>query len=230
MAEVGCLRQEFPKTMDASPYDSASAPVGLLSRLGRLPRQLYDWVLGWADSPHALVALAVLSFAEASFFPVPPDVLLIAMCLGAPSKYFRLAVVCSLASVFGGLAGYGIGAFAWSQVDVLFYTYVPGFSEEAFQMVQRRYQDYGVPIVFTAGFSPIPYKLFTITSGVMDLSLWAFLAASAVSRSARFFLVAFLIARFGDPMKAFIDKHFNKLALLFCVLLVGGFVVLKWML
>ncbi|MBI3178771.1 MAG: DedA family protein [Deltaproteobacteria bacterium] len=198
--------------------------------LGRTARRLYDWVLGWAGSPYALAALAVLSFAEASFFPVPPDVLLIAMCLGSRGRSFWFAGVCSIASVFGGLAGYGIGAFLWGHVDQFFYSYIPGFTPARFEQVRALYLSWGIAIVFTAGFSPIPYKLFTIASGVMAMPLLPFLAASAVSRSARFFLVAGLIYKLGDPVKVFIDKYFNWLALAFSVLLVGGFVVLKWLL
>jgi membrane protein YqaA with SNARE-associated domain len=200
----------------------------MIERFGALARRLYDWVLHWADTPHAIWALGLLALAESSFFPVPPDVLLIAMCLGARERSWTFAAVCSVASVVGGLAGYGIGAFAWGHVDDLFFTYVPGFTPEAFAKIKAYYNAYGIPIVFTAGFSPIPYKLFTITSGVMEQPLLPFLGASAVSRSARFFLVAGLIWKIGDPVKVFIDRYFNRLALAFCVLLVGGFVVIKW--
>lgn len=201
-----------------------------MRRLGNLPRRMYDWVLHWAATPYALTALAVLAFAESSFFPIPPDVLLIAICLGARKQSWKFALVCSIASVLGGIAGYGIGALAWSQVDHLFFAYIPGFSAEKFEHVKALYLDWGVLIVFTAGFSPIPYKLFTITSGVMDLSLLPFIAASVVGRSARFFLVAGLIFKFGEPVKKIIDKYFNWLALAFSVLLIGGFAVIKWVL
>ncbi len=203
-------------------------PGGLLRGLGRTARRLYDWVLRWADSPYAVVALAVLSFTEASFFPVPPDVLLIAMCLGSRGRSWWFATVCSVASVLGGLAGYGIGAFLWGHVDQFFYTYIPGFNPARFEQVRALYVSWGVVIVFTAGFSPIPYKLFTIASGVMAMPLLPFIAASAVSRAGRFFLVAGLIYKLGEPVKIFIDKYFNWLALAFSLLLVGGFVALKW--
>ncbi|OGQ91467.1 MAG: cytochrome B [Deltaproteobacteria bacterium RIFOXYA12_FULL_58_15] len=193
-----------------------------------MTRRLYDWVLHWAATPYGMVALAILAFAEASFFPIPPDVLLIAMCLGTPKRAWRIALLCSIASVVGGLAGYGIGYLAWGHVDHYFYAWVPGFSAETFGSVQELYRQWGIPIVFTAGFSPIPYKLFTITSGVMELSLAQFLLASAVSRSARFFLVAWLIVRFGDHARSIIDRYFNWLVLAFCVLLIGGFAAIKW--
>ncbi len=190
-------------------------------------RRLYDWVLGWADSRYALVALGVLAFAESSFFPIPPDVLLMAMALGAPKRSLKYAAVCSIASVAGGAAGYGIGAFAWGVVDQWFYDLVPGFTAAKFQAITALYNSWGLAIVFTAGFSPIPYKLFTISSGVMQMPLWPFLGASAVSRSARFFLVAGLIYRFGPQVRGFIDKHFGWLVWGFAALVVLGFGAVK---
>jgi membrane protein YqaA with SNARE-associated domain len=198
--------------------------------LSRFVRGVYDWVLHWADTPYAMPALGLLAFAEASFFPVPPDVLLIAMTLGVPRRAFYFAGTCAAASIVGGLAGYGIGALLWAQVSHWFFAYIPGFTEEAFARVASEYNDAGWIIVFVAGFSPIPYKIFTIASGVTGMPVLPFLFASAVSRSARFFLVAGLIWKFGEPVKRFIDRYFNWLALAFCVLLAGGFVVVKWLL
>jgi membrane protein YqaA with SNARE-associated domain len=169
----------------------------------------------------------LLSFAEASFFPIPPDVLLIPLCLGSLRKAFKFALICSVASVLGGLAGYAIGAFAWDGTSAWFFQYVPGFTAEKFDRIQEWYSEWGWPLVFLAGFSPIPYKIFTIASGVLGMALLPFILASAVSRSARFFLVAALVAKFGEPMKEKIDKHFNLLALVFGLLLVGGFLALK---
>lgn len=200
------------------------------ARWRTIPKRIYDWVLHWADTPYAVTALALLSMAEASFFPIPPDVLLIAMCLAAPRKAFRFALYCSAASVVGGLIGYGIGALVWGSVDTLFYELVPGFTPDRFEQVRGLYNEYGVLIVFTAGFTPIPYKLFTVTSGVMSLPLVPFLGASAVGRAGRFFLVAGLIHFFGDRVKKLIDRYFNLLAILFTVLLIGGFAVIKWLL
>ena len=171
--------------------------------------------------------LGLISFAEASFFPIPPDVLLIPLCLGSLKKAFSFAFICSVASVLGGLAGYAIGAFAWDGLSPLFFQYVPGFTEDKFARIQEWYSEWGWPLVFLAGFSPIPYKIFTISSGVLGMALAPFILASAVSRSARFFLVAALMAKFGEPMKEKIDKHFNLLALIFGLLLIGGFLVLK---
>jgi membrane protein YqaA with SNARE-associated domain len=190
-------------------------------------RHVYDWTLALAEKKSAGGWLAAISFAEASFFPIPPDVLLIPLCLGALRKALKFALICSVASVLGGAAGYAIGAFGWETVQDIFYKYVPGFTEEKFEDLKSWYEEWGWPLVFLAGFSPIPYKIFTIASGVLGMAFPQFLLASAVSRSARFFIVAVLIAKFGEPMKVFIDKHFNKLALAFGVLLLGGFAVLK---
>lgn len=190
-------------------------------------RRLYDWVLSWAESPYGLAALAVISFAEASFFPIPPDVLLIALVLGAREKWIKLALVCSLASVAGAIAGYAIGAGLWAAVDQFFYSYVPGFTPEKFAYVEGLYNEYGFWVVFAAGFTPIPFKVITITAGAFALNIPMFLLASTLSRSARFFLVAFLLHRYGEPIRKFIDKWFNLLAIGFTVLLIGGFVLLK---
>ncbi|NMC72533.1 MAG: DedA family protein [Myxococcales bacterium] len=197
-----------------------------LRKAGRLPRRLYDWTLHWAETPYAVPALALLAFAESSFFPVPPDVLLIVLALGAPKRSFWFAAVCSIASVAGGLLGYAIGYFVWQGVDQFFFTYV--FSEEAFRKVAELYQDNAFWAVFTAGFTPIPYKVFTITGGVCQIDLPTFVLASAISRSLRFFAVAALFFFFGPPIKRFIDKYFNLLAVVFTVLLIGGFVVIKY--
>ena len=194
-----------------------------------LVRRLYDWTLSLAERKSASRWLAGLSFAEASFFPIPPDVLLIPLCLGAVRKALKFALICSVASVLGGMCGYCIGAFAWENTQDLFYNYVPGFTEAGFVRIEQWYEEWGLAIVLLAGFSPIPYKIFTIASGALSLSFLPFVLASTVSRSARFFLVALLLAWFGEPMKDLIDRHFNKLALIFGVLLVGGFVAVKYL-
>ncbi len=192
-------------------------------------RLIYKWTLSLAERKLSGLWLALLSFAEASFFPIPPDVLLIPLCLGKMKKAFQFALICSIASVLGGLAGYAIGAFAWDEMSSWFFEYIPGFTPEKFHRLQTWYEEWGWPLVFLAGFSPIPYKIFTVASGVLGMALLPFILASAVSRSARFFLVAFLMAKFGEPMKEKIDKHFNLLAFLFAILLVGGVLVLKFL-
>lgn len=200
-----------------------------------LHRRLYDWVLHWADSAYSGWALFLLSFAESSFFPVPPDVLLAPLVLGNRKKWWRLALSCSLASVLGGLLGYAIGYWLWwsngqdfSALAQFFFQHIPGFTEEKFNLVQEKYEQYSFWVVFAAGFTPIPYKIITITAGAFDINFPMFLIASAVGRSARFFLVASLFGKFGPSIKPFIDKYFNWLCLLFLLLLVGGFVILKY--
>lgn len=197
-------------------------------------KKIYNWVLHWAYTRYGIVALIILSFAEASFFPIPPDVLLIALVLGAREKAFLFAGYCSIASIFGGLAGYGIGYFAWwnsskefSDLANFFFHHIPGFTTELFANIQALYETWNFWIIFTAGFTPIPFKVFTISAGAFDISLVMFFFASLISRSARFFLVAGLIWKFGEPIRGFIDKYFNLLAILFTVLLIGGFAMIK---
>ncbi len=199
-------------------------------------RKIYDWVLHWADTPYGPMALFVLAFAEASFFPIPPDALVIALVLGSQIKAFKFALNCSIGSVAGALLGYAIGYFVWwsgtdqfSSFASFFFNNVPGFTEGIFYKVQGLYEEWDFWIIFTAGFTPIPYKVFTISSGAFKISLPMFIIASIISRSARFFLVAFLIWKFGPQIKLFIDKYFNWLAIAFTVLLVGGFVAIKYL-
>ena len=197
-------------------------------------RRLYDWILHWAETKYGVPALFLLALAESSFFPIPPDVLLIPLALGARSKAIRFALVCSVASIVGGIAGYGIGYFAWwsgaeaySVVALFFFNHIPGFTEQVFLNIQEKYEIYNFLIVFTAGFTPIPFKIITISAGAFSVNFPMFLLASTVSRSARFFLVALLIRQFGEPITAFIDKYFNVLSIIFTLLLIGGFLVLK---
>lgn len=193
-------------------------------------RRLYDWVISWAERPQGPQALAALSFAESSFFPIPPDPLLIALCLGKPDRSLRFAGICAAASVLGGIAGYLIGAALWAAVDDFFFLYVPGVSPESFTQVQGLYDRWDFWAVFMAGFTPIPYKVFTLSAGVFHISFPVFLLASAISRSLRFFILAGLIYRFGPPIKRFIDRYFDLLAWAFMALLVAGFVVLEFLL
>ena len=197
-------------------------------------RRLFDWILHWAETKYGVPALFLLALAESSFFPIPPDVLLIPLALGARSKAIRFALVCSVASIVGGIAGYGIGYFSWwsgaeaySAVALFFFNHIPGFTEQVFLNIQEKYEIYNFLIVFTAGFTPIPFKIITISAGAFSVNFPMFLLASTVSRSARFFLVALLIRQFGEPITAFIDKYFNVLSIIFTLLLIGGFLVLK---
>lgn len=163
--------------------------------------------------------------------------LLIALCLGARSRSFAFAANCSIASVLGAVLGYCIGYFVWwsgegrfSAVAQLFFDYVPGFTTDLFYQVQSAYGEWKFWIIFTAGFTFVPYKIFTVSAGAFDIDFFMFVAASAISRSARFFLVAGLIRKFGSPIREFIDKYFNLLAVIFTVLLITGFLLLKYLL
>lgn len=190
-------------------------------------RRLYDWVLSFAERPSGEWALFGFAFAESSFFPIPPDPLLIALSLGAPKRALRFALICSVASVLGAMAGYAIGWGVWEAVSHLFYAWVPGVTPEAFEHVRAIYDRWDFWAIFAAGFTFIPFKVFTISAGVFSISFPIFLLASTLSRSARFFLVAGLIYVYGPSIQGFIDRYFDKLALLFVVLLVGGFVAIK---
>ncbi|NLW86940.1 MAG: DedA family protein [Planctomycetes bacterium] len=250
-----------------------------------LHRRVYDWTLAWAYRPSAQIALFILSFAESSFFPVPPDVLLMPLVLGNRRKWLRLASICTAASVLGAIAGFLIGALLWQQVGGFFHDHIPGFARDTitlvdgsevhglidrdslsdgqatypltidgkaqsfeqsqvsrvdiqpFTKVGSLYEKYNFWIVFTAGFTPIPFKVITITAGVFGTGAsvsnpWSFFAvflvAAIISRGGRFFLVAGLMRVFGPKITPFIDKYFNLLALLFTALLIGGFVAIKY--
>ncbi|MBN1818458.1 MAG: DedA family protein [Sedimentisphaerales bacterium] len=247
-------------------------------------RRLYDWVIHFADTRHGPTALFCLSLAESSFFPVPPDVLLAPLTLGAPKKWFRFALTCSVASVLGGILGYGIGMFLWAIVGPFFHAYVPGFALdqvqqsdgtvvkgmidvqnlqatgiqvnptypltlrisdgqtrifsqdqvhsvtiEPFSHVGALYAEHDWKVVATAGFTPLPYKVITITAGVFQINFLIFMIASALSRSARFFLVAGLFGWKGERIRPFIEKYFNWFSLAFVFALIGGFAALKFL-
>ena len=253
-------------------------------------RRLYDWVVHWAYTSHAQIALFLLAFAESSFFPVPPDVLLAAMSLGNPKKWLRFALLCSIASVVGGCFGYIIGMFLWAGLGNLFHDHVPGFSRDVvvltsgqevqglieqkcvdaqmsfnpspkfektltypivlsmrdgqsqtveqqsikevkinpFTTVGALYEKYDWEIVAIAGFTPIPYKVITVTAGVFKINFIVFCIASVLSRSARFFMVAGLLGWKGEEIKPVLEKYFNWFSFAFVILLVLGFLVIKW--
>lgn len=192
-------------------------------------RHLYNWVIHFADTKHGPTALFCLSFAESSFFPVPPDVLLAPLTLGAPKKWFRFALACSIASVLGGIFGYCIGMFLWEGVGEWVFEHLGsiGLTRENFDSFQKYYDKYDFWIVFTCGFTPLPYKVCTISAGVAKINFAGFLIASTLSRSARFFLVAGLFGWKGESIRPFVEKYFNWLSLLFVLLLVGGFAAMK---
>ncbi|BCS97863.1 cytochrome b561 [Desulfoluna limicola] len=187
-------------------------------------RRLYDWVLSWSESPYGGWALFLIAFAESSFFPIPPDVLLVALAVGAHKKAFRFALIATVGSVLGGMLGYLIGwqfmALVGDRIVALF-----GFADK-FDRVEALYNTWDAWVVFIAGFTPIPYKVFTIAAGLFTINFPVFVLASAVGRAGRFCLVAGLIYLFGPTIKAFIDRYFNILVTAFTVLLVGGFVLI----
>ncbi|MBW1776575.1 MAG: DedA family protein [Deltaproteobacteria bacterium] len=188
-------------------------------------RRLYDWVLHWAETPYGTWALFLLAFAESSFFPIPPDVLLIALAIGAPQRALRFAFICSIGSVLGGCLGYIIG---WQFMAAVGERIVDFYGLNAkWETIRALYTRYDAWAVGIAGFTPIPYKVFTISAGAFRIHFGVFFLASLVSRSARFFLVGGLIYRFGPSIKAFIDRYFNTLVVAFTVLLIAGFFLVK---
>jgi membrane protein YqaA with SNARE-associated domain len=188
-------------------------------------RRLYDWVLGWADRPGGPVALFGIAVAESSFFPIPPDVLLMALSLGRPRRALWFASICTAGSVIGGVIGYYIGLFLFEQVGrhILEWYGLMG----QFEKVGELYKENLVLALGTAGLTPIPYKVFTIAGGAFSVPLLPFIVISIVSRGLRFYGVAGLIFWFGPQVKSFIDRYFNLLTIVFVVLLVGGFVVVR---
>jgi membrane protein YqaA with SNARE-associated domain len=186
-------------------------------------RALYDWTLRLAGHRHAIRWLAVISFAESSFFPIPPDALVVPMVLARREQAWLIATVVTVSSVLGGIAGYAIGMFLYDSVGQwLIRLYGMGEGIEAFRAT---YREWGAAIILIKGFTPIPFKLVTIASGIAGYSFPMFVAASAVTRGARFFLLAFLLKRYGEPMQAFIEKRLTLVGWGFLALLAAGFAV-----
>ncbi len=189
-------------------------------------RRLYDWVLGWADRPGGVWALFGISFAEASFFPLPPDLLLLPLALGRPRRAFWFALVCTAGSVLGAIGGYLIGSFVFTSIgQPILDLYGAG---DQYESLGRMYNDNLLLTLGTAGFTPVPFKVFTIAAGAFGVAFVPFVVISALSRSGRFFLVAGLIRLFGKPIRGFIERWFNLLSILFVILLVGGFLVIRF--
>lgn len=191
-------------------------------------RGLYDWTIRLGSTRHAVWILAAVAFVESSVFPIPPDVLLIPMILAVRERAWSLAALCTVSSVMGGFLGYAIGALLFDVIGqpiIDFY----GF-EAAFTRFTEQYNEMGAWIVAFFGVTPFPYKVITIASGVTDLNPFVFGLASIGSRGVRFFLVAALLWYFGPPIRAFVERYLGWVALVFCVLLVAGFVALKFLL
>ena len=189
--------------------------------------KIYANMIDLASRKTALYWLFVVAFVESSFFPIPPDIMLIPMVLATPKKAWKIAGVATLASVFGGYFGYAIGVyfFDWLAKPLLeFYGYLKQFEE-----FQGYYHKWGAWIVFGAGITPFPYKVITIASGVVHLNLWVFGIASIIARGLRFYLVAWLLAKYGQSMKVFIEKNLGILSIVFLLLLLGGFALIKFL-
>ncbi|MFV0244285.1 MAG: YqaA family protein [Qingshengfaniella sp.] len=190
-------------------------------------RRLYDWTLALAETRHALVALALVAFIESSVFPIPPDILMIPMILAAPSRAWLIALVATVSSVLGGLAGYYIGYELFDSVGrpvLEFYGKDKYFADFA-----ARYNAWGAWAVLIAGITPFPYKVITILSGSTALSLPVFIIASIIARGLRFFIVAALLWRFGAPIRDFIERRLGLVFTVFVLLLLGGFAVVKFL-
>lgn len=201
------------------------AGAGEVTESPGLMRRLYDVCMEWISGRYGVWALFLIAFVESSFFPIPPDVFLIAMCVALPALSFRYAIICSVASVLGGALGYGLGYWFMDSIGMGIVEWY-GLSGK-YSLVQQYFKQYDVWIVGTAGFTPIPYKLFTITAGFVKSNFITFMIVSFFARSARFFLVAGLIWKFGPQIKSFIDKYFNILSIAFIVLLAAGFLLVK---
>ncbi len=191
-----------------------------------LVKATYDYMINLASRPNAMYFLFAVAFIESSFFPIPPDVMLIPMVLATPAKAWRIATVTTIASVLGGAFGYAIGVFFFDLIArpiLTFYGYM-----HQFDVFKEYYHEWGAWIVFGAGVTPFPYKVITIASGVVHLDFVVFMLASVVARGFRFYLVAWLLKKFGEPMKDYIEKNLGMLSILFMALLVGGFACIKF--
>jgi len=188
-------------------------------------RRIYDWTLSWAEKPEGTWALFVIAIIESSVFPIPPDVLLMALCVGAVKKSFRFALICSIGSVLGGMVGYGIGYWGYEAIGEPIVRIYHG--EAVMLKIKGLYDEYGFVGILIAAITPIPYKVFTIASGLFKYNFFMFVLASIIGRSFRFFVVATILYKFGPKMKTIIEKYFDWFAWGFMILLVLGFAALK---
>jgi membrane protein YqaA with SNARE-associated domain len=191
----------------------------------KVMRHLYDWTMNLASGPKAVWALCAIAFIESSFFPIPPDLLLIPLILARRTAAFRIAALTTISSVLGGAFGYAIGYFLYQSVGIPvldFYHYT-----EQFERFCASYNEYGAWIVFGAGLTPFPYKIVTIASGVTHLNFIIFMLASVIARGARFYFVAWLLWKCGEPMKKWIEKNLGWLSVAFFILLIGSFFLIK---
>ena len=190
-----------------------------------LLKSLYNWTLKKAEHKYSSWILSIVSFSESSFFPIPPDVLLIPMIIAKKTKAWTYALICTLSSVLGGVAGYAIGFFLFNSIGILIVEFY--HLSNSFNTFENYYKEYGILIVLGAGFTPFPFKFITIASGVFSLNIFLFILTAFVARGLRFYLLACLLFIFGEKIKILIDKYFNILAVLFFILLLGSFMVIK---
>ena len=190
-----------------------------------LLRSLYNWTLKKAEHKYSSWVLSIVSFSESSFLPIPPDVLLIPMIIAKRTKAWTYALICTLSSVIGGVAGYAIGFFLFNSIGILIVEFY--HLSNSFNTFENYYKEYGILIVLGAGFTPFPFKFITIASGVFSLNIFLFILTAFVARGLRFYLLACLLFIFGEKIKILIDKYFNILAVLFFILLLGSFMLIK---
>jgi membrane protein YqaA with SNARE-associated domain len=192
----------------------------------RMFKRLYDWLMALAQGPNAEWALAGVAFAESSFFPLPPDLLLAPMALAKPRAAWRYAAIASLASVAGGALGYWIGAALYNSVG-LWLIDLYGYQDRV-AALKETYAQYGAWVILLKGLTPIPYKLVTIVSGLLGYSFWTFIGLSLLTRGARFFIVAGLLHRFGDPLRAALERHFAAFfAIILGTIVIGFYLAVK---
>lgn len=200
----------------------------MIAAIRRWVRGLYDWTMKWAETPYSLVALFFIAVAESSVFPIPPDVLLIAIVAANTRTWLTAALLCSIGSVIGAMIGYYIGAAMMPVLGdriIAFYQ-----AEAAWRTVVDTYNsDLGLLFLLSAAFTPIPFKVATIAAGATGMAFWPFVAVSMVGRAGRFFLVAIILRIFGAPVRALIEKHFDAFALAFLVLFIAGFAAIKFL-
>jgi membrane protein YqaA with SNARE-associated domain len=190
-------------------------------------RRLYDWVIRLASSRYAIPAMGAVAFAESSFFPIPPDVMLVPMVLANRTKAFRIAAVCTVCSVLGGLLGYAIGYYFFETAGEWV---VKAYGLQAgLDRFREQYAHWGIWVILIKGLTPIPYKIVTIASGAAHFDLFTFVWASIVTRGARFFIVSALLWKYGEPIRAFIEKRLTLVTWLFLIALVGGFIVVRYL-
>jgi membrane protein YqaA with SNARE-associated domain len=190
-------------------------------------RRMYDWTMAQAARPNALRVLGLVSFAESSFFPIPPDAMILPMVLARPDHAWRIALVATVTSVLGGVAGYAIGYYLFETIG-LWVINLYGYADK-FEAFRHAYAEWGLLIILVKGLTPIPYKIVTIASGAAAFDFWIFLAASIATRGARFFLVAALLKYFGPPIRVFVERRLTLVTTVFVICLVGGFVAVKYL-